>query len=84
MNNRILAEIEAERIYQDEKWGGPEHDDQHEPNDWIAFITCWNGKAFNCCEKHPIDSRTFRFNMVKVAALAVAAMESVDRKEERR
>lgn len=80
----IFQEIQAERIYQDEKWGGSEHDDQHEANDWIAFIICWTGKAFHCCEEHPINLRMFRQNMIKVAALAVAAIEWVDRKEEKK
>jgi hypothetical protein len=80
----IFHEIQAERIYQDEKWGGPKHDDQHGPNDWITFISCWAGKAFNCCKEHPINLRMFRSNMVKVAALAVAAIEWVDRKEEKK
>lgn len=82
MSNRILDEIKAERVRQDLKWGGSVHDDQHSMNDWITFITAYATKEYDCCEQHIAgDLFVFRDNAVKVAALAVAAIEWVDRKE---
>jgi len=79
--DNILQEIKDERAYQDGRWGGHAHDDQHGPNEWIAFITAYAGKAFYCCDEHPADLLEFRRNMIKVAALAVAAVEWADRKD---
>lgn len=64
--------IRAERERQDEQWGGPEHDDEHDPWDWARLIehqTAWDREQDPWC----------RF--VKIAALAVAAIESIERKK---
>lgn len=83
---QILKEIARERKHQDEKWGGPKHDDIHHPYSWCVVITSYLSKSvgFFITETGTEDSRykTFRFNMVKVAALALAAIEAVDRKIE--
>jgi hypothetical protein len=34
----VYDEIREEREAQDRKWGGPAHDDEHTPIDWIRFI----------------------------------------------
>jgi hypothetical protein len=70
----IVKEILVERDRQDDKWGGPEHDDDHYDEDWVRFI-----------EEHAKKSLTgdFRKRMVEVAALAVAAIEFNDRAEKR-
>lgn len=81
--NYVYAEIREERINQDRQYGGPEHDDAHLPNDWIALITRFAGgaAASPTCSKDLTakDRARFRKGMLCVAALAVAAIESVDR-----
>lgn len=73
----IFEEIEAERIRQDAKWGGPQHDDEHtNPKDWGWFIEQQLWEGTNNPEK-------FRQQLVRVAALAVAAIEVEDRKAAR-
>jgi hypothetical protein len=74
--SNIFVEISNERDYQDGKWG-KENDDRNTPNDWIAYITAWTGKAY----KYPSCKDNFRKNMVKVAAIAVAAVEACDRND---
>lgn len=74
---QIIREILAERKYQDEKWGGPEHDDHHNDRDWIAFITDHAGRSLTW----PWDGKKFRAQMIKVAAVAMAAVEWYDRHE---
>ncbi len=69
---KIIEEILAEREYQDHKWGGPEHDDIHSDSDWNSYIIKHLGKAF-------VSQLAFREQMIKVAALAVAAAEWHDR-----
>ena len=81
---RAFEDIRAERDYQDVKWGGPAHDDAHTSGyDWIAFITVYAGKgalAFGAEDTNDRALRVFRTMMVKVGALAVAAIQWVDRK----
>lgn len=73
----IFKEISAERKYQDKKWGGPEHDDLNTCNNWVAYITKYStGWAWKISPPTLVE---FRRSMVKVAALAVAAIEAVDR-----
>lgn len=69
----VLAEINRERVKQDAKWGGPQHDDTHVPEDWLSFISVRIAES----RTHP---HKYRQNMVEIAALAVAAIESDDRR----
>lgn len=72
---KIVEEVLAEREYQDNKWGGPNHDDLHQSHDWVAFIIKHMGKSITW----PWDGSKFRLQMIKVAALAIAAVEWYDR-----
>lgn len=71
----IIQEILSEREYQDNKWGGEAHDDTHQSHDWVAFIIKHMGKAITW----PWDGERFRAQMIRVAALALAAVEWYDR-----
>lgn len=74
-NEQIFFEaIEAERERQDRMWDGPDHDDQHSRRDWIAFICREASKADRCTPGQ------FETQMVQVAALALAAYESMRRR----
>lgn len=77
----IFAEIEAERVHQDQRWGHEADDTKNAPNDWVAFMahysTIWFGGQF--APYKPDVGAAFRASMVKVAATAVAAIESYDR-----
>lgn len=73
---RIMKEVATERDYQDRKWGGPTHDELHSRRDWVVFIVRQLGEA----SEDGINPRQFRMRMVKVAALAMAAIESQERK----
>ena len=67
---QLFLEIQNERLAQDAKWGGPAHDDQHSVADWFDFITD---------HAMPAVGRNDRVQLVRIAALAVAALESLDR-----
>lgn len=62
----VYDEIRQERERQDRKHGGPAHDDKHTPEEWLRFIRAQ-------------ESYTYRVRLIRVAALAVAAIESFDR-----
>lgn len=68
---KILVEVSEERDHQDRQWGGPSHDDQHQVAEFAEFIQHQLSRmtAQDCRARH-----------VKIAALAVAAIESIDRK----
>jgi hypothetical protein len=70
----VLNEIRAERQYQDSIWGGPEHDDTNTERNWADYIVEYLS-GLSPRTQH----KGFRERMVKVAALAVAAIESHDR-----
>ena len=96
----VLDDITKECAQQDEKWGGPSHDDQHAALEWVGYIlehVCkipelrrWDKalEVFNFMRASigwpttidPLDLLRFRKQMIRVAALAVSAAMSVDRK----
>lgn len=70
---RAHALIDKERDAQDKQWGGPDHDDQHTFRDWLNFID----KQLTLTSPKNASRR-----FIKIAALAVAAWESIQRKKE--
>lgn len=79
---QVIEDVKAERERQDERWGGPEHDDRHDVSDWCHFIqrqimdVQYNDTKANDDETY---DAVVRKNFIKIAALAVAAVESIDR-----
>lgn len=71
---QIYKEIDAERDRQDVKWGGPDHDDEHDISDWMGYIHRYTRTG---TEKS--HDKTTRERLIIIAALAVAAIESHDR-----
>lgn len=74
----ILREVETERQCQDHLWGGPAHDDRHAPADWLSILVRHLGLAAGDCAE--IDPGRYRKQLVRVAAVAVAAAEAFDRR----
>jgi hypothetical protein len=88
MSMKWITEIAEERDRQNAQWGGPEHDDTHEPRNWRRYIDIHTVRLGRYDWPPPgtagvfIPSDDYRQRLVKIAALAVAAMESYDRKQE--
>jgi hypothetical protein len=83
MKNRreIFEEIYDERERQIEKWGN-DFDDQNTINDWVAYITSYATRGATAGGWfHPEASDRFCQGMVKVAALAIAAIEACERNQ---
>ena len=72
----VLSEVSLERHRQDQEWGGPQHDDQHTPDDWVPMMKKFLARTFT------FNKEVFRRSMIQIAALAVAAVEWLDRAEE--
>ncbi len=70
----VYEEIHDERVAQDNKWGGVAKDDRNTGNDWVAYIVKHAGRAVVSW-----DRAVFRQQMIRVGALAVAAIEWCDR-----
>lgn len=69
----VLEEIKVERLKQDAKWG----EQNHELLKWNAIL----GEEFGEVSKAILegDSENYRNELIQVAAVAVAAIESFDR-----
>jgi|GEM_PF-1931289 len=75
-----MREVALERYAQDEKHGGEENDDRNTFEDWFKFIDDKLEKAGDAIVSlNGTDLPEYRRRMVQVAALAVAAVESLDR-----
>lgn len=85
----VLAEVCAERARQDMLYGGAEHDDRHHLSDWLVILVrhcglaAWDGSPDDVCHKTEAtgkyDPVRYRKELVRVAAVAVAALEAFDR-----
>jgi hypothetical protein len=80
MNEKIAAEIQAEQNHGREKYGtGPNdfaHDDAVPDKIWHGCIDNHNARAFHAT---PMERRQ---HLIKLAGLAVSAVEAFDRKTE--
>ena len=75
--NKVLLEIATERNHQDNRWGGPDHDDKHSINDFVQWIQDYAGWARMQAANGELA--TARKKLVQVAALATSAVEAIDR-----
>jgi len=79
----ILAEIAAERVRQNNKWGIQ----NHSPIEWIAIL----GEEFGEAAKEALENHfkyagneglaNYRKELIQVAAVAVQMIECLDRNE---
>jgi len=69
--DNVFKEIRIERKRQDHQWGGPTHDDEHFEENWENWII-----DFAKGDRGPSSHRD---RMIRIAALAVAAIQSNDR-----
>jgi hypothetical protein len=70
----LIDEIAFERTFHDIQWGGPAHDDKHTAEEWFSYMA---HQADNYNSSKSDSARGY--HLVKLAALAVAALESYDR-----
>ncbi len=79
--DHILESIKSERGYQKERWGGVKDDAENNgPADWTAYIAKYSTGYLNGLPPHDYGE-DFRTAMLKVATLAVAAIEASEYKE---
>ena len=56
-----------------------EFDRGNSRNDWVSYIVAYAGRAAGKVARNERQGEDFRENMVKVGALAVAAIEAYDK-----
>lgn len=78
LTRSVLQDVENERIRQDAKWEGVFNDDDWNAFDWHEMIADYNSWARRMMAMRSPDKARNRY--VQVAALAVAAVEAIDRK----
>lgn len=76
MNNQALNDVLNERNKQ--KASFTDFDKTNTQNDWVAYISAYAGRAADRVLRNQREGQGFRENMVKVAALAIAAIEAND------
>jgi hypothetical protein len=77
---KVIEEIQAEREYQRQKWGTEADLKVNTPMDFVGYIanhsSRWFGGGFRPYSRDTLGA--FRIQMIKVATLAIAAIEHVD------
>lgn len=73
---RTLAEVAAERGRQDELWGEQNYD----PYMWLAILVEEVGEVGEALNDKAATVEEYREELIQVAAVAVAAVESLDRR----
>ncbi len=77
----VMQDVAKERRRQDEQWGGPEHDDRHEFEDWDQIFF---GRLDHCNDAvYANDTKEEYRRAVQLAAVAVAYAEAVRRRIEK-
>ncbi len=75
----IVNEVLAERNRQRDLAGIEELDQRNTRNDWVGYIAAYSGRAADKVSRNQMEGQDFRANMVKVAALALAAIDACDK-----
>ena len=77
----VLSEVAAERNLQDDKWG----EQDHGPAVWLTILGEEFGEACKAAlEGVPLgETEDYREELIQTAAVATAAVESLDRQEEK-
>lgn len=83
----VIADVGRRREDQDRQHGGPEHDDTHYYGDWTRFIKNHLDKAYASAVRDRLGldgnfSLMYEEELIDVAALAIAAIQSHRRKRE--
>ncbi len=79
MTDKTLQAINKERMRQDEKWG----EQNHNPFVWLAILGEEYGESCKAALEFPVDYSNYRKELIEVAAVAIAAIESLDRQEDK-
>ena len=72
----VLNEVASERARQDAKWG----EQNHHPYKWLVILGEEYGEA--CRGAYEKSRSSYRTELLQVAAVAVAAIESLDRNDD--
>lgn len=72
----VVSEVLAERKRQDARWGGHSHNDRPSTPEFVEMIQHSAARARDAAAHDPAEARQ---RLLKVAAMAVAAVQCMDR-----
>lgn len=72
-DDSVLKDVKAERVRQNILWGRQDHN----PDRWLTILVEEVGEVAKAIQEG--DKKNYREELVQVAAVAVAAIESLDR-----
>lgn len=75
---KVFEEIRQERRFQDEKWGVQ----NHHPLMWNAILMEEVGEVSEALLQNRDSIKCYREELIQVAAVAIAAVENLDRIQE--
>lgn len=75
----ILSEIKRERERQEAIGNTEEFDRTNSRNDWIAYVNAYTGRAAARVHRNECEGQDYRENLLKAAAILVAALEAHDK-----
>lgn len=80
LRQSVLDEVQNECLYQEDKWGTVADDTRNTPFHWVTWITRYSTSwCAGIWDLRTINGDAFRKAMLKVAAIAVSAVVSLDR-----
>jgi len=74
----IISDVIDERNRQDKKYGGAPFDDRKSMDDWIRILYSYLYRLDGWICHHGV----WRKKLIQIAALAIAAVESIDRRHQ--
>lgn len=79
LQQAILEDVRDERARQDAKWGVQDHEDTY----WLGILVEELGECARFCvgKQHPTNRARKRTELTQVAAVALAWLECLDRRE---
>lgn len=84
IQQKVLDDILLERKNQIAQWGGAEGDDRNESFDWFIYIRHQLELAEDEYSGYVSINDTAQERLTKIAALAIAALESMERKNNKK
>lgn len=78
-DNAVLDIIEARKTAGAK--GNSNDDLAHGPNDWVAFITAYLGRAARGVHRNEKEGQQYRDNLVKAGGLILSAIVAYDRND---
>lgn len=76
----FFTRVREERRHQDDRWGGPLHDDTHDAKDWSRFMQDYLDRVKSNAVHEYQNKERIQRDLIKIAALCLATYGSLERR----